>query len=90
MANKLFRQHRGMLAESLATTIEVKDLADMRQKILSDWEEFASYVSNIRIDKVPIQDDRLPPEWGGTSYYVVADFNGGGHGYIGMCNFYEE
>ena len=92
---RVFRHHRGSLAESLATTIEVKDLADMQRKILEYWASHAmfyniSYCSNIRIENKPVKDDRLPPEWNGVSYYVIADFADGGSGCIGMCNFYEN
>lgn len=88
---KLFRFHRGLLADSLATTIEVSGLAELTEKVNAYWNDFApDYLSNIRIDPTPHEDSRLPEEWGGVSYYVVADFDGYEGQCIGMSNFYEE
>lgn len=83
---KLFRHHRGSLADSLKTTIEVQGLDDMRQYLTDYWN---GYLSNIRIQGRDLKDHRLPAEWNGVSYYVVADFADGGWGCIGMTNFYE-
>lgn len=85
---KLFRFHRGSLADSLATTIEVTGLAELRKRIEADFPQ--GYLRNIRIKNRLIRDLRLPEEWGGTSYYVVADFDGYEGSCIGMSNFYEE
>lgn len=89
---KLFRFHRGSLADSLATTIEVEGLLDLVEKINSEYDTFApsGYLQNILIDPTPHKDNRLPKEWNGMSYYVVADFEGYEHQCIGMSNFYEE
>lgn len=88
---KLFRHHRGLLSYSLATTIEVAGLADLQKQLQAHWDSFApGYISNIRIKDKPCQDPRLPREWGGVSYYVVADFDGYTGQCIGMSNFYEE
>lgn len=88
---KLFRFHRGTLADSLATTIEVSGLAELIKKIKADYDKFVPvYLSNIRIDPEPHKDDRLPKEWNGVSYYVVADFDGYKGQCISMSNFYEE
>lgn len=81
---KLYREHRGGLAESLATTIECPNgLTDIVKHYEND-----KVFSNIRIRKENICDDRLP-EWE-TTHYVIADFLGGGSGVVGMCNFYED
>lgn len=81
----------GLLSDSLATTIEVAGLADLQKRLQAHWDSFApGYISNIRIKDNPYQDPRLPREWGGVSYYVVADFGGYTGQCIGMSNFYEE
>lgn len=89
---KLFRFHRGLLADSLSTTIEVSGLCDLVEKINAEYDSFApsGYLQNIHIDPTPLKDNRLPKEWNGVSYYVVADFEGYKHQCIGMSNFYEE
>lgn len=81
----LFRSHRGSLSESLSTTIEVKGLTDLIEYIKKEipWAE------NIKIRDRKIRDNRLPPEWNNTSYYVVADFDGYKEQCIGMTNFFE-
>lgn len=83
---KLFRFHRGGLAESLDTTVEVKGLCDMARHIKANM----THVSNIHISHAKDKDDRLPPEWGGYSRYVLADMEGCEGQCVGMCNFYEE
>lgn len=83
---KLFRYHRGSLADSLETTIEVSGLYELRQTLAQELP----YVHNIRIMRTKIPDDRLPAEWGGYSHYVLADFDGYFGQCIGMSNFYEE
>lgn len=87
---KLFRFHRGLLADSLATTIEVSGLAELVEKVKEEWDFAPNYLSNICIDPTPHKDSRLPEEWCGVSYYVVADFEGYKGQCIGMSNFYEE
>lgn len=89
---KLFRHHRYTLAESLATTITVEGLADLRQVLQEYWDTMSpGFISNIRIKNDRMPDDRLPREWNGASYYVLADMADGYKGQcIGMCNFYEE
>ncbi len=88
---KLFRFHRGTLADSLATTIEVSGLAELVEKVKASWDRhYPNYLSNIRIDPTPHKDCRLPEEWRGVSYYVVADFEGYEGQCVGMSNFYEE
>lgn len=85
----LFRFHRGLLADSLETTVFVTGLSAIRAYIkLKDPFFFAS-LSNIRIKKEPITDDRLPKEWGNTEYMVVADFDGYKGQCIGFTNFKE-
>lgn len=83
---RLFRFHRGGLAESLETTIEVKGLYELKQILAKELP----YVHNVRIRRTWIPDDRLPEEWNGGCHYVVADFDGYIGQCIGMCNFYEE
>lgn len=81
---KLYREHRGGLAESLETMIECPNgIADIVKHYEGDF-----VFSNIRIDKEKIRDYRLQ-EWH-TTHYVLADFRGGGSGVVGMCNFYEK
>lgn len=83
---KLFRFHRGSLDESLATTIEVHDFAELLDKVM---ETYGDCISNVKINKEVIQDPRLPKDWNGCCFYVVADFNGYKEQCIGMSNFYE-
>lgn len=83
---KLFRYHRGSLADSLATTIEVMGLYELKQILAKE----PPYVHNVRIWRTRIPDDRLPDEWNGVCHYVVADFDGYTGQCIGMCNFYED
>jgi len=87
---KLFRFHRGSLTDSLATTIVVSGLAELTEKVNAEWDFAANCLSNIRIDPTPYKDSRLPEEWGGVSYYVVADFDDYEGQCFGMSNFYEE
>ncbi len=88
---KLFRFHRGSLDESLATTVEVSGLDELR-KIVSESIAWADrdYYKNICIQKEVHNDPRLPSGWNGISHYVVADFDGYKAQCVGMCNFYEE
>lgn len=88
---KLFRFHKGTLSESLATTINVSGLPEIREKIADSiaWAD-ASFFKNIRIQNQAHSDPRLPPEWNEVSYYVIADFDGHAGQCIGMCNFYEK
>lgn len=81
----LFRSHRGGLSESLSTTVEVKGLTDLIEHIKKEmpWAE------NVKILGEKVKDNRLPPEWNNTSYYVVADFDGYKEQCIGMTNFFE-
>lgn len=83
---KIFRFHRGGLAQSLATAREVKDLQDLKCEV----RNVLPFSTNIRISRSRIDDLRLPEEWGGVSHYVLADFDGNRGQCIGMCNFYEE
>lgn len=83
---KLFRYHRGTLSDSLKTTIEVMGLAHLKL-ILAENMPFAH---NVRISLAADRDERLPEEWGGSSRYVLADFDGYSGQCIGMCNFYED
>lgn len=88
---KLFREHRGGLAESLATTIECPNgLEDIKAHFQNDsyWQLI---VKDVRIDKKPLNDNRLPDDWGKITYYVMASFDlpGNTSGVVGMSNFCE-
>lgn len=82
---KLFRYHRGGLAESLETTIEVTGLADLRHILSVSWPS----LRNVRISPREMIDPRLPSGWRQVSYYVIADFDGYEGQCVGMTNFYE-
>lgn len=84
---KLFRFHRGMLADSLETTIQVKSLYDIQRAVEYAMSEIDP--KNIRILNDPICDPRLPSEWGGICYYVLADIKGHFGQCVGMSNFYD-
>ncbi len=83
---KLFRFHRGSLAESLDTTIEVSGFAELLEKVL---ETYGDSINNVKIKKECVHDPRLPEDWNEVSFYVVADFDGYKEQCIGMSNFYE-
>lgn len=82
-----FRFHRGLLADSLETTVFVTGLPAIRKYINDTDPIFYSSLNNIRIKKEPITDNRLPKEWGNTEYMVVADFDGYNGQCIGYTNF---
>lgn len=84
---KLFRFHRGGLAESLETTVFVTGLPAIRKYINDTDPILYASLSNIRIRKEPITDNRLPKEWGGVEYKVVADCKGYNGICIGFTNF---
>lgn len=83
---KLFRFHRGTLAESLDTTIEVSGFAEVLEKVM---ETYGDSISNVKIKKEGLHDPRLPEDWNELCFYVVADFDGYKEQCIGMSNFYE-
>lgn len=83
---KIFRYHRDSLADSLATTIEVMGLYELKQILAKELP----YVHNVRIWHTRMFDNRLPEEWNGSYYTVLGDYNGFIGCCIGMCNFYEE
>ena len=81
---KLFRHHRGGLEESLATTVEVNDFADIERIVKKEWGDYCSNVNTLYAGD---DSNRIDEECKET-YYVVADFKGGGQQQcIGMCNF---
>ncbi|WP_290437757.1 hypothetical protein [Muribaculum intestinale] len=84
---KLFRFHRGSLAESLDTTIEVSGFAEVLEKVM---ETYGDSISNIKIKKEGLHDPRLPEDWNELCFYVVADCDGYKEQCIGMSNFYES
>lgn len=87
---KVFREHRGVLVESLATTIECPNgLSDIKAHYKDSI--LRHYIKDMYIQENIIPDDRLPYVWGGKSYNVIArsvenDFEF----VIGQCNFYEQ
>lgn len=84
---KLFRHHRGGLAESLATTVEVNNFADIEKIIDEVWGDFCS---NLNTEYIADDSRRAGEDWKAT-YYVLADFKGGSRQQcIGMCNFPKE
>ncbi len=60
---KLFRFHRGSLAESLDTTIEVSGFAEVLEKVM---ETYGDSISNIKIKKEAYTTHACPRI--GTSY----------------------
>lgn len=80
---KLFREHRGGLAESLATTI---DCPKGRKSIIEHYA-FDARLMDVFIDPKPIPDDRLPKEWKGVSFYVYGLYSDDSRTVIGMSNF---
>ncbi len=80
---KLFREHRGGLAESLATTIE----CPKGVKSIVQHYAFDARLVNVLIDPEPIRDDRLPKEWKGVSFYVYGLYSDNSRAIIGMSNF---
>ena len=91
---KLFREHRGGFAESLATTIECPNgLLDIEEHYRND-DLFKGYIKKIYIDEKRIRDDRLPDEWGYYCYYVMGEHYEKDTGkdipfVLGLCNFFD-
>lgn len=83
----LFRFHRGLLSDSLETTVFVTGLPAIRKYINDTDSILYASLSNIRIRKEPYVDDRLPKEWGSVEYKVVADFECYKGQCIGYANF---
>lgn len=88
---KLFRWHRGGLAESLATTVEVHDFSDIELMVTGENDQGfpAGYFSNARTSYAGDDSARCGEEWKAT-YYVVADCQAHESAVLGMCNFSEE
>lgn len=80
---KLFREHRGGLAESLATTIE----CPKGRKSIVEHYAYDARLVDVLIDPKPIRDDRLPKEWKGVSFYVYGLYSDDSRAVIGMSNF---
>lgn len=80
---KLFREHRGGLAESLATTIE----CPKGIKSIVKHYAYDARLVDIFIDPKPIRNDRLPKEWKGVSFYVYGLYSDDSRFVIGMSNF---
>ena len=85
----LFRFHRGGFAESLETTTFVTGIEAIKTYLKESDPLMYHELSNIRIKKEPITDDRLPKEWGSVEYMVVADYDGYKGQCIGFANFKE-
>lgn len=91
---RLFRLHRGLLADSMKTCKEVKDLKDIEEYFLSQTNLFSECFVNFQIDPKGVDDSvRLGSDWSAT-HYVLADCIYPGQEFkaqcVGMCNFYEE
>lgn len=84
---KLFRLHRGLLSESLATTVCVRNLATIAGALRLQVD---SELTNIHISPVAIEDGRLPAEWNNVEYKVLCDCLGYQEQCVGFCNFYED
>lgn len=80
---KLFREHRGGLAESLATTIA----CPKGVRSIVEHYAFDAYLVDVFIDPKPIPDERLPKEWKGVSFYVYGLYSDDSRAVIGMSNF---
>ena len=86
---KLFREHRGGLEESLSTTIECPNgIADIVAHYKND-KLMCEYVMSISISDGVIRDSRLPEEWGGISFNVMAKCSDGNTVCLGQSNFRE-
>ena len=83
----LFRFHRGLLEDSLKTTVFVTGLQGIKAYISYIDSILYHSIKKIRIKKEPITDSRLPKEWGGIEYMVVADIDGCKGQCIGYTNF---
>lgn len=81
---KQFRYHRGSFIDSIKTSIEVNGIDDIREQFNK------SVLKNIKIKNDPIEDNRLPENWGNIEYIVVADFDDYEEQCIGFCNFYDK
>ena len=80
---KLFREHRGGLTESLATTIE----CPKGVKSIVEHYAYDARLIDIFIDPKPIPDNRLPKEWKDVSFYVYGLYSDNSRAVIGMSNF---
>ena len=89
--NKLFREHRGGLEESLATTIECPNGLSDIEKHFNKFN--TQHYANIRMD-LSMRDNRLPKEWGDRQYVVIAETRGDHSSrhtvVLGFCNFWED
>lgn len=80
---KLFREHRGGITESLATTME----CPKGVKSIVEHYAYDAHLVDVFIDPKPIPDDRLPKEWKGVSFYVYGLYSDDSRVVIGMSNF---
>lgn len=80
---KLFREHRGGLTESLATTIE----CPKGRKSIVEHYAYDARLVDVLIAPKPICDDRLPKEWKGVSFDVYGLYSDDSRAVIGMSNF---
>ena len=85
---KVFREHRGGLAESLATTIECPNGLEDIKKLYEKDDFIRHFLTDIQITETFIPDDRLPPIWKGGAYNIIGRFSDcDGYAVIGQCNF---
>ena len=89
MNKKVFRWHRGGLAESLETTIEVSSISDMTTYILEDYQ-VKNYLHNIRISEQTIDDSARSGALWEKTHRVLADFEEYTGQCIGYCNFIAD
>lgn len=86
---KLYRQHTGILIDSLKTTIEInslKNILDSENELIYKTFNLKSYYSNISTRFIGDDSTRCGNDWKET-YYVLVDFEGYKQQCIGICNF---
>lgn len=86
---KYFRHHRGLLADSMSTMVEVNGLDDIK-RIVEEDSFLKGLYKNIRIGDGFIDERCVPYGWGNMVYYVLADFDNCTGQCIGMTNFKED
>lgn len=88
---KLFRFNRQLLADSLATTIEVNSFEDIKSYLSKTDPLLYTFLEDIWCTRLPhLEDNRLPEEWGEKEYYVHAQIKGVNNSFIiGFINFID-
>lgn len=91
---RLFRLHRGSLADSMNTCREVASLKDIAAYVRSDMNWLPECYVNFQIDPKGVDDSRRLGESWADTHYVLVDCTFPAQEFkaqcIGMCNFYEE